>query len=138
MIGLDTNVLLRWLVDTAIWPDDAPQETALVAETLARRDARFFVNVIVLAETVWVLARPLRQRKALLVTVVRRLLGAANIEIDQREAVTRALAAWATGAGDFADHLLGALNEQAGCATTLTFDRKAARAGPFTHLVRET
>ena len=92
MIGLDTNVLLRWLVDESVWPDDAPEQTALVAETLSRRDERFLVNAIVLAEATWVLAKPLQQRKPVLVTVVDRLLGAANIVVDPREAVEAAFA----------------------------------------------
>ncbi|TXN19158.1 type II toxin-antitoxin system VapC family toxin [Methylobacterium sp. WL9] len=137
MIGLDTDVLLRWLVDESVWPDEAPEQTALVAETLGRRDARFFVDVVVLAETVWVLAQPLRQRKPMLVTVIDRLLNASNIVVDQRDAAVKALAEWATGKGDFADHFIGAINRAAGCTTTLTFDRKAAYADGFTRLSRE-
>lgn len=137
MIGLDTNVLLRWLVDETIWPDDAPEQTALAAEALSRRDAPFFVNVVVLAETVWILARPLRQKKAALVAVIHRLLNASNLVVDHRDAAEAALAEWGGGRGDFADHLIGAINRSAGCRTTLTFDRKAEPADAFTRLRRE-
>ena len=136
MIGLDTNVLLRWLVDERVWPDDAPHQTALAAETLGRRDMRFFVNAVVLVETVWILAQPLRQRKPMLVALVDRLLNASNIVVDHCDAAKAALAAWRDGKGEFADHFIGAINDLAGCQTTLTFDRKAAFAPTFTHLHR--
>ena len=111
MIGLDTNVLLRWLVDETVWPDDAPEQTALATEALSRRDAQFFVNAVVLAETVWILARPLRQKKAALVSVIRRLLNASNVVVDHREAaqhapVVPALAADAVGLGQQPDVLV--------------------------------
>ncbi|CAA2160417.1 PIN domain-containing protein [Methylobacterium brachiatum] len=137
MIGLDTNVLLRWLVDETVWPDDTPEQTVLATEALSRRDAQFFVNAVVLAETVWILARPLRQKKPALVSVIRRLLNASNVVVDHREAAEVALSAWAGGRGDFADHLIGAINRSAGCKTTLTFDRKAEPADAFTQLRRE-
>lgn len=134
MIGLDTNVLLRWLVNETVWPDDAPEQTALAAVTLARRDTRFFVNVVVLAETVWVLAQPLQQRKPVLAAVIGRLLQGSNIVVDRREAVEAALSTWVAGSGEFSDHLIGAINETEGCRTTLTFDRVASRSATFTRL----
>ena len=137
MIGLDTNVLLRWLVDETIWPDDAPEQTALATEALSRRDAQFFVDAVVLAETVWILARPLRQKKLALVAVSHRLLNTSNLVVDHCDAAEAALAAWGGGRGDFADHLIGAINRSAGCGTTLTFDRNAEPADAFTRLRRE-
>lgn len=134
MIGLDTNVLLRWLIDETVWPDDAPEQTAQIAEMLARPDARFFVNAVVMAETVWVLAKPLAQRKAVLVSVIERLLNASNIVVDHREAAEAALTDWRHGRAEFPDHLIGAINRAAGCRTTLTFDRKAMRSANITRL----
>ena len=138
MIGLDTNVLLRWLVDETVWPDDAPEQTAKAAEILSQRETRFFVNTVVLAETIWILARPLRQKKPVLAALLQRLLESANIVVDNREAAEAALDGWSKGRGDFPDHLIGAINRLAGCSTTLTFDRKAAPADAFTHLRRES
>lgn len=138
MIGLDTNVLLRWLVDETVWPDDAPDQTAKAAETLSRRDAQFFVNTVVLTETIWILSRPLRQQKATLAALVQRLLDSANIVIDHREAAEAARAIWSKGRGGFADHLIGEINRSVGCKTTLTFDRKAEPADAFTHLRRDS
>lgn len=138
MIGLDTNVLLRWLVDETVWPDDAPDQTAKAADILSRRDALFFVNAVVLAETIWILSRPLRQQKAALAGLIQRLLESANIVIDHREAAEAALATWIEGRGGFADHLIGQINRLASCSTTLTFDQKAEPADAFTRLRRES
>lgn len=134
MTGLDTNVLLRWLVDDDLWPDDAPDQTKATAALLGRRDAQFFVNVVVIAETVWVLAKPLGQPKAVIADVIARLLQASNIVIDRRDAVEAALGRWVTGKAGFTDHLIGKINRGAGCDTTFTFDRAASRAGDFTRL----
>ncbi|MCJ2052994.1 PIN domain-containing protein [Methylobacterium sp. J-070] len=138
MIGLDTDVPLRWLVDEAVWPDDAPDQTAKAAEALSRRDAQFFVNAVVLAETIWILARPLRQKKLALAALIRRLLDTSNIAIGRRDAAEAALAAWTKGRRGFADHLIGAINRSAGCSTTLTFDQKAEPADAYTRLRRES
>lgn len=138
MIGLDTNVLLRWLVDEDLWPDDAPDQTRAAAALLGRRDGLFFVNVVVLAESVWVLAKPLGQPKPVLVAVIGRLLHASNIVIDRRDAVEAALARWDEGKGGFTDHLIGEINRGAGCDTTFTFDRVASRTGDFTRLRQES
>lgn len=133
-IGLDTNVLLRWLVDETVWPTDAPEQLVLAARTLSRPDATFFVNAIVLAELTWVLARPLNQRKPVLAIVIDRLLKASNIVVDQREAAMAALRNWRDGTGEFSDHFIGEINRINGCATTLTFDRAASRSAALTHL----
>jgi hypothetical protein len=44
MIGLDANVLLRWLIDEDTWPEDDPGQTAAVAALLERKSERFYVN----------------------------------------------------------------------------------------------
>ena len=136
MIGLDTNVLLRWLIDESVWPDDAPDQTALAVATLNDARSRFFINAIVLAETMWVLANKLKLARASLIEVVQRLLYASNVVLAERRAVEAALRAFETGTAGFNDHLIGQINLACGCETTLTFDKGASRADPFTHLTR--
>lgn len=134
MIGLDTNILLRWLIDESIWPDDAPHQTQLVADLVATGGERFFVNAVVLAETTWVLGQSMGQPRQVVADVVNRLLEASNVEIDQRVAVTAAVKSFAEGPAEFADHLLGQINRVAGCRTTVTFDRKASKSDLFSKL----
>lgn len=134
MIGLDTNVLLRWLVDETIWPVDNPEQVQHATGILADPRRRFFVNTVVLAEAVWVLNKPLKQKKPVLIDLLRRLFEASNVEIEKREAAADAIAAFAAGGGGFSDHLIGTINRHGGCDTTLTFDRKAGRPADFTRL----
>ncbi|KQP50927.1 hypothetical protein ASG40_13510 [Methylobacterium sp. Leaf399] len=134
MIGLDTNVLLRWLVDETVWPVDNPEQVADATRILSDPNERFFVNTVVLAEVVWVLNKPLQQRKSVLVDLLRRLIEASNVEIERRDAAADAIARFAAGGGGFSDHLIGAINRHGGCDTTLTFDRKAVQAADFTRL----
>lgn len=134
MIGVDTNVLLRWLVDETLWPIDDMDQVEVARRVLSDPANRFFIDTVVLAETIWVLGKPLRQSKPVLLDLLDRLLKAANIEIESRDAVTAAVGSFAVGPGGFTDHLIGAVNRHAGCHTTLTFDKAAGRSPKFTRL----
>jgi predicted nucleic-acid-binding protein len=134
MIGLDTNIVLRWLVDESIWPDDAPAQTALAAKTLSRRDERFFINDVVLAETVWVLTNGMKQPRPVVITLIERMLKAANVTLETPAAIQAAIESLGREPGDFADHLIGHINRIHGCRTTFTFDKPASRASTFTRL----
>jgi predicted nucleic-acid-binding protein len=50
---------------------------------------------------------------------------------NEQEVFTAAAVALKAGRGSFADDLIGARGTWAGCASTLTFDRKASRLGIF-------
>jgi predicted nucleic-acid-binding protein len=133
VIGLDTNVLLRWLIDESIWPNDAPHQTQAIAQIIQSGET-VFVNHVVIAETIWVLTQGMKQPKATVVDIINRLIESANVEVDRRAIVEDALSAFTTAPGQFADHLIAAINQAAHCRTTLTFDVKASRSGRFTRL----
>lgn len=134
MIGLDTNVLLRALVSEHVWPDDHPGQTAAARALIQDRNEVFFVNQIVLAETVWVLSKPLGQTKSVVVTILDGLLAAANVVIEQRDAVSAALAAYRQGKPGFADHFIGHVNRMAGCDFTVSFDKDTRHSPVFKRL----
>ncbi|MEL6464988.1 MAG: type II toxin-antitoxin system VapC family toxin [Pseudomonadota bacterium] len=134
MIGIDTNILLRWLLDESISDDDAPHQTALVSAHILDGKETCFANAVVVAETLWVLAHPMKQPKAVLVDIVERLLASFNVEVSEPQAVHVALDAYRTGNAGFVDYLIGEINAKAGCTTTLTFDKKAAKSERFTLL----
>lgn len=134
MTGVDTNVLLRWLVDDTLWPIDDPEQVDAAREALSDPTNRFFIDTVVLAETIWVLGKPLRQSKPALLDLLDRLMKTTNIEIASRDAVTAAVGSFALGPGGFTDHLVGAVNRHAGCQTTLTFHKAAGRTPNFTRL----
>ena len=130
MIGLDTNVLLRWLIDSS----DSPEQSQLVSKTIIENDKTCFVNAVVLAETIWVVAQVLKQPRSMQSEIIQRLLCSFNVEISDRSAIEAALASFGQGGGGFVDHFIGAQNRLAGGETTLTFDKQAAKSPDFTQL----
>jgi predicted nucleic-acid-binding protein len=131
VIGLDTNVLLRWLIDESVWPDDNPGQTAAVARLLGDDRKAFFVNAIVLAETLWVLLHPMKQPRAVVLAVLDRLLALANVTVQHRDAASAARAAMAVSKGGIHDRLIGAINAEARCVFTVTFDKVAGATPGF-------
>lgn len=134
MIGIDTNILLRWLIDDSIACDDAPHQTDLVARAINDSKQTCFANTVVVAETLWVVASLLKQSREVQAEIVERLLISFNVRIAEEAAVARALDQFRSGKADFSDCLIGALNSEAGCDTTLTFDKAAAATPGFTLL----
>jgi predicted nucleic-acid-binding protein len=135
MIGIDTNVLLRWL----LYPEDgdigsSSAEIDLVERTINGKDAEFFVNSIVVAETTWILEQKLKLARTDVCNVVDRLLYSTNITVSDLAAVDEARQTYeATNIG-FADCLIARINSRAGCTYTLTFDKKAGRQAGFRNI----
>jgi predicted nucleic-acid-binding protein len=135
MIGIDTNVLLRWL----LYPEDgdigsSPAEIDLVERTINAKDAEFFVNAIVVAETTWILEQKLKLPRAGICDVVDRLLYSVNITVGDSAAVNEARQVYETANIGFADCLIAQMNRRAGCSYTLTFDKKAGRHTGFRNI----
>ncbi len=129
-IGLDTNVALRWLLRDA--GDDA--QAALAAEAIETMADTVQINLIVLAELLWLAGQKAKVDRAGQALLVRSLLENPSVEVAEAAAVAEALAAFERGGAGFADHLIGVLNAQSGSTTTLTFDKTAAKAAHFTLL----
>lgn len=122
MRGLDTNVLVRFL--TADEP--AQSETARrLVEGAEVHGERLHVSILVLAELVWVL-RGVRYAcsRSEIADALDALLDATVFEIQDRDLVRSATAAFRVGPADFSDYLIGRLDRRAGCTSTLTFDRR--------------
>ena len=127
-VGIDTNVLFRWLFHDPSNPTQSEAATRAVAET---EDA-IYISVVVLAELAWLMRAKLGLDRGTQARVLRALIERPELEIAQRAEVEAAAAAFEAGGPGFADQLLGALNRSARCRTTLTFDKAAARAEGFT------
>jgi predicted nucleic-acid-binding protein len=127
MIGLDTNVLVRYFAQDD--PIQSPRATELIEHRLTAANPGF-ISTVVIAEIVWVLERAYKLPAVDIATIVERLLQAPTLVIDNESEVFTALAALQEGHG-FADALIGALGTKAGCSATLTFDRSAARLPGF-------
>ncbi|MFZ0732157.1 MAG: type II toxin-antitoxin system VapC family toxin [Candidatus Sulfotelmatobacter sp.] len=128
MIGLDTNVLIRYLTQ-----DDSVQ-SARATEILERRltaKTPGFVSVVAMVETVWVLDRAYGLTAQEIATAVERVLQVEVLAIENEQEVFTAMIALKQGRGSFTDALIAELGAQAGCTRTLTFDQKALRLPSF-------
>ncbi len=128
MIGLDTNVLVRYLAQ-----DDALQsaQATRIIERRLTEDRPGFISLVILLETVWVLDRAYALSAAQIAQAIERILQADTLVIQNEQEVFTAMIAFKAGEAGFADALIGALGAWAGCSATLTFDRKAARLSTF-------
>jgi predicted nucleic-acid-binding protein len=128
MIGVDTNVLLRAFAD-----EDDPH-TARARQLLTRLEADgevAWVNHVVLCEFAWVLERSKRFSRSELADLIATIASTRLLTIADRDAVEQAVQLYKDSRADFADALIGVLNRRAGCATTYTFDRRAAATADF-------
>ena len=128
MIALDTNVLVRYIVQ------DQPAQAAAAARLIEREcteEAPGFVNLIVLCELVWVLGRGYRYSKKVIVSVLRQLLCSSELRIERSELAWKATRELEKGGADFSDYLIGYLNSDQQAEPTWTFDRAAAAAPGF-------
>jgi len=121
VIGLDTNVLVRYVVQDD--PKQSPQATALI-ESL-RDDDQGFISVVVLAEFHWVVRRTYKASRREVAALIRDWLSASEIVVEHADAVQRALDR-TNDQFDFPDALIGELGLRAGCEYTATFDSAAA------------
>lgn len=128
MIGLDTNVLVRYIVQ------DEPAQSAAATRLIERQctgEAPGYVSVPVLLEMVWVLTGAYGYDKAVVIPVIRQVLRTAEFAVEDRQIIWAALRDFASGTADFADYLIAHRNHARGCARTCTFDRRAARGRYF-------
>ncbi|MFZ0314499.1 MAG: type II toxin-antitoxin system VapC family toxin [Candidatus Korobacteraceae bacterium] len=128
MIGLDTNVLVRYLVQ-----DDAVQSakaTDLIERRLTERNPGF-ISVVAMVETVWVLERAYRLTDQEIAAAIERVLQADVFVVESEAEVFYAMVALKEKWGSFADALIVALGARADCSHTFTFDRRALRLPHF-------
>jgi len=128
MIGLDTNIVVRYLAQ------DDPAQSAKATEILERRLTEKnpgFVSVVAMVETVWVLDRAYGFTAQEIATAVERLLQIEVLVVENEQEVFTAMVALKQGRGSFADALIAELGARVGCTRTLTFDQKAVRLSGF-------
>lgn len=126
MIGLDTNVLVRYLTQDD--PDQAARATRVVEQELTE-DAPGFIGLVVLVETAWVLQRLYRASAEEIRETVADLLGSRAIVVENRDVVARALALSKQNCCGFADAIIAASAFNAGCDKVSSFNRGAVHAG---------
>jgi len=131
VIGLDTNVLIRFLTQ------DDPVQSKIATDFInahCSEKTPGFVCHIVLCELSWVLESNYQQSKQTIIHIVGELLQISQLEIMNPDVVWRALNDFKTSNADFADHLIAGSNIVSGCHETVTFDKKAGSQPPFKQL----
>lgn len=124
MLGIDTNVLVRLLIE-----DDAAQTRRarnLVDSAVAAQEV-VLVSLPVLLETEWVLRSRYEVAPQTILRLFRAALEALELAFEDEAAVEEALFNWQDGSIGFSDCLIMAHNRQLGCRSTVTFDTRAAR-----------
>jgi predicted nucleic-acid-binding protein len=128
MIGLDTNVLVRYLTQ------DDPIQSLKATEIIERRlteENPGFVSIVAMVETVWVLDRAYGLAAHEIAAAVEGMLQADVLVVENEQQVFTAMIALKEGQGSFADAIIAALGTKAGCSCTLIFDHKALRLPGF-------
>ena len=128
MTGLDTNIIVRYLVQ------DDPVQSAVATNIMEIRltpENPGFISVVAMVETVWVLDRAYGLTRHQIAAALEHMLQSETLAIENGQEVFAAMTALKKGSGSFADALIGALGTRAGCARTLTFDKTASKLPGF-------
>ena len=132
MIALDTNVLMRYLVQ------DHPQQSRLASHLLEKLDAQnetCFIGDIVLCELVWVLESCYHFSRKEIADTLTRVLLVAFFSFEEKEDILKATELYRQKKGDFADYLLGLRAVRNGASKVFTFDRALKTAPHFSLII---
>ena len=121
MIAVDTNVLVRILID-----DPGQPEQVQAARALASGAGKVYVPLIVMVECVWVLESAYRLDKAAVITVLTHL-HTNNAFVLQDEVITqKALDLFCADQADFSDCVILTQAQREGL-DLYTFDKRLSR-----------
>jgi predicted nucleic-acid-binding protein len=128
MIGLDTNVLVRYIMQDD--PTQSPKATKLI-EALSVDDPGF-VSIVSVVELGWVLSSSYGLTREQLTQAYETLLRTTEIVIDRADHLLKALRVFKATSADLADCLIECAGARAGCVCTMTFDTGAAKVAGMT------
>jgi predicted nucleic-acid-binding protein len=128
MIGLDTNILVRYIVR-----DDLAQ--AKIADSYIHKcrdnDIELFISNVVLCELIWVLDISYEYEKNQIINTIEKILRTSQFTVEDAQSSWQALATYKKSSADFSDAMIGFINKSAGCKKTITFDKTAAKLAEF-------
>lgn len=123
MIGLDTNILVRYFIQ-----DDPVQTRQAVNLVLALSQTEpGWIGMAVFMELDWVLNNVFKVKKDRVVEIFEFILASRELVVENMETVRGAMQFYRSGNTEFSDCLIAASARAAGCIRTVTFDRIAAR-----------
>ncbi len=124
MIGLDTNVVVRYIAQ-----DDAVQSakaTQLIESLSAENPG--FITLVSIVELVWVMQGCYKATKTECMTILQTLLHTRELILENAEIVAMATQKYAASNADFADCLIERSASYAKCTCTMTFDINAVKS----------
>lgn len=126
MIGLDTNVIVRYIAQ-----DDDSQSARAVEfiENECSSSDPGFISLVTLIELVWVSESCYGATRTEVTALIRRILGIKQLIVQDAETVWKSLRLFEVGKADFADYLVERICDLSGCSSCVTFDKAAAKAG---------
>ena len=119
MIGLDTNILVRYLTQDD--PDQSKKAAKEIEKGLSAGHA-FFIADIVMCELVWVFETAYGYDRREIIPAIENILRTKQFRFENKDQMWKCLADYRSRKGDFADHLIGQVGHKAGCRETITFD----------------
>lgn len=127
MIGLDTNVLVRYIAQ------DDPKQSALATKLIdsLTKDNPGFITVVTVVELVWVMQSCYQLTKLEVVNILNMLIATMELMIENNETVIKATKVFSLSKADFADCLIERLADKAGCKYSVTFDVGAIKHAGF-------
>ena len=128
MIGLDTNILVRYLTQDD--PEQAEVATREIDQGVASGEV-FFITNIVMCELVWVFESGYSLDNTEIVSALDKILRTKEFGFEDKDLLWQCLGEYRKGSGDFSHHLIGRLGRKAGCSQTLTFDGKLKKSPLF-------
>jgi len=128
MIGLDTNILVRYLTQDD--PIQSPKARKIIERRLTEENPGF-VSIVAMVEIVWVLDRAYKLATHEIAAAVERILQTDVLVVENEQEVFTAMIALKQAQGSFADAIIAGLGTRAKCSRTLTFDHKALRLPGF-------
>ena len=128
MLGIDTNVLVRYIVQ------DDKEQSKLASDLIEGQCSENnlgYINLIVVCELVWVLDRAYGYDKSLIAGTLEQILVTDTFEVQSSEIVWKTLRDYRNVTADFSDLIIAHINEDAGVKQTYTFDKKAGKTRLF-------
>ncbi len=131
MIGIDTNVLVRYLVK-----DDLDQFLAVksfFSQCTMQNPA--FVSLLVTVEVVWVLQKQYGYKNAVIKSCLASMMQTSELVFEDSDFVADLVCDASSLRFDIADHLISHIALKNGCTHTVTFDKHAAKSVPGMELL---
>jgi predicted nucleic-acid-binding protein len=128
MIGLDTNILVRFIAQDD--PINSPKANSIMRSLSVEEPG--WIAVSAMAEFAWVMNRKFRVSRPDVYAMLNMFLTWPEIVVEQADLVRYAANLFHNGGAEFTDYLVACSGRNAGCSHTLTFDRKAARSAGMT------